>query len=81
MAVIILSGDPPSRRRQSTGNEPGHANWALKGGIMRDLAGRVGTLQERIFAGLSVPCLILVSAFVHGKEMSEISHFLKIRVP
>jgi hypothetical protein len=59
---------------------PVSANLALTG-IARELMGRSGTIHERIFAGLSVPCSILVSAFVHGKEMAGISHFMKIRVP
>jgi hypothetical protein len=50
-------------------------------GIARDLAGRVGTMHERTFAGLSVPRLMQVSTFVHGMKTAEIRHFGKFRVP
>jgi len=50
-------------------------------GIAKDLAGRVGTMHERIFAGLSVPRLMQVSTFVHGMKTAEIRRFGKFRVP
>jgi len=39
------------------------------------------TFHERIFAVLSVPFSLEVSAFVHGEEMAELSHFCEFRVP
>ena len=50
-------------------------------GIAKDLSGRVGTMHERIFAGLSVPRLMQVSTFVHGVKTAEIRRFGKFRVP